>query len=266
MARELRKAVVEKLIRQAIYLPGKILMHSNNVIPVAGFPVVRTTARELSEHLMQQVTKRGKTALFFANTNFVVCCRHLLHLMNRDDVMIVNDGVGLDIAVRFIYRNFFNENLAGSDFVPYFFHQSATPLRVFMLGTKPAVLARAARHAREVLHQSVVGTCDGYDGIRNVPDLIETINQTKAHVLMVALGNPVQEEWVLRHLDDLNVNVVMAVGAMFDFWGGDKPRAPRLIRRLRFEWLFRLCLEPRRLMARYTVDFVRFLVLCRRYR
>ena len=82
----------------------------------------------------------------------------------------------------------------------------------------------------------------------------------------MAMGNPVQEEWILDNRQSLNANIVIGVGALFDFWAGDKPRAPRWVQRMRFEWFYRLCLEPRRLLRRYTVDIVRFLILCRKYR
>jgi len=58
----------------------------------------------------------------------------------------------------------------------------------------------------------------------------------------------------------------MGVGALFDFWAGDKPRAPKLVQRLRLEWLYRLALEPRRLFRRYTVDMVTFFMHCYKYR
>lgn len=43
------------------------------------------------------------------------------------------------------------------------------------------------------------------------------------------------------------------VGAAFDFLAGDRRRAPRPLRRLGLEWLFRLVQEPRRLGRRYLL-------------
>lgn len=235
-------------------------------IQVAGYPVVCTTAATLTDFLSKQVVEHKKTALLFANTNFVVRCRHLLSRMKRGDITIVNDGVGLDIAVNFIYRRRFMENLAGSDFIPYFFSRQTRPLKIFLIGGKPEAVVGAAHYAREVLHQQVVGTCDGYGEMRDTINLVEVINRSGAELVMVALGNPIQEEWILSNLGTLEANVIMGVGALFDFWSGDKPRAPGFMRRLRLEWLFRLCIEPRRLMARYTVDFLHFLFLCRKFR
>jgi beta-1,4-glucosyltransferase len=139
-------------------------------------------------------------------------------------------------------------------------------LKIFLIGGKPEAVVGAAHYAREVLHQQVVGTCDGYGEMRDTINLVEVINRSGAELVMVALGNPIQEEWILSNLGTLEANVIMGVGALFDFWSGDKPRAPGFMRRLRLEWLFRLCIEPRRLMARYTVDFLHFLFLCRKFR
>jgi len=52
--------------------------------------------------------------------------------------------------------------------------------------------------------------------------------------------------------------VMLGVGAVFDVLAGAKPHAPLLIRRLGFEWLFRLVLEPRRLLWRYARHNPRF--------
>jgi len=182
-------------------------------------------------------------------------------------VRIVNDGIGMDIAAYLMRRETFEENLNGTDFTPYLFSGASKPLRVFMLGGKPDVLSKAAEYVRNTLGQTVVGTCDGYAGMGvDGPNLVETINRAQAEIVLVALGNPIQEEWILTNKEALNANVLIGVGALFDFWAGDKPRAPRLVQRVRLEWLYRLCLEPRRLLRRYTVDIVRFLMLCRKYR
>jgi beta-1,4-glucosyltransferase len=95
--------------------------------------------------------------------------------------------------------------------------------------------------------------------------LVALINRSQAEVVLVALGNPMQEEWILVNRQALDAKVVVGVGALFDFWGGYKPRAPQLVQRLRLEWLYRLCLEPRRLLRRYTLDILMFLLLCRKY-
>jgi exopolysaccharide biosynthesis WecB/TagA/CpsF family protein len=72
-------------------------------------------------------------------------------------------------------------------------------------------------------------------------------------VLLVALGNPLQEQWIDEHLIQLGVPVSIGVGALFDYLAGRVPRAPRWMLRMRAEWLFRLLVEPRRLWRRYVM-------------
>lgn len=241
-------------------------MQSNKTIPIAGFSVTKTTSQGLAQHLLTALQIKNKVALFFANTNFIVQCRSQLHRMRDESVIVVNDGVGMDIAALLTQRSRFQENLNGTDFTPYFFNQSAAPLRVFLLGGKPRVLQKAADYARHQLGQKIVGVRDGYEDIQKEAKLIEAINRAKPDVVLVALGNPIQEEWILDNRHALNAGVVIGVGALFDFWAGDKSRAPVLMQRLRLEWFYRLCLEPRRLLRRYTVDIARFLLHCHKYR
>jgi beta-1,4-glucosyltransferase len=241
-------------------------MNSEKTISIAGFPVIATSARLLATHLHQTIQMKGKETLFFANTNFIVKCRPLLERMKRDRAIIVNDGVGMDIAAMLGGERFL-ENLNGTDFTPYFLGGAGRPLRVFLFGAKPEVVAKAALHVGEKLGQVVAGSCDGYAGLAKCrAELPQIINRSRADVLLVAMGNPVQEEWILANRAELNAHVIIGVGALFDFWAGDKPRAPQLVQRVRLEWLYRLCLEPRRLLRRYTVDIVRFLLLCRKHR
>lgn len=240
-------------------------MLNKNHVFVAGFPVQETTPDLLAAQIKLRVADAKKSVLFFANTNLIVKCRPLLNEMLHDDVIIVNDGVGMDIASGLLRGKRFAANLNGTDFTPYFFTQSTQPLRVFLLGGKSEVLDKAAYHLVQHLGQIVVGTCDGYTGIQK-PDLVDTINATEPDVVLVAMGNPKQEQWILQHYQEINAKVFSGVGALFDFWAGDKPRAPAWVQRIRMEWFYRLCLEPKRLIKRYTVDILIFLMCCFRFR
>lgn len=262
------------------------MLYKEDIISVAEFPVLETTRQQLAEKMLSSLPvqetldtvgmpliikpaaekKQHPATLFFANTNFIVKSRYLLPRLRGSAITIVNDGVGMDIAAWLLRGKAFKENLNGTDFTPYLLLQAKRPLKIFLLGGKRASVTQAAEYARLHLGQNVVGICDGYAGIKNHPDLVAWINETGAELVLVALGNPIQEEWILQHRDALNAGIVMGVGALFDFWAGDKPRAPMLIQSLRLEWLYRLSLEPRRLLRRYTIDILTFLRHCLKYR
>jgi beta-1,4-glucosyltransferase len=176
--------------------------------------------------------------------------------MSQPPVLIVNDGVGIDIATWLIHKRAFIENLNGTDFTPAFLQAVKDRATVFLFGAKPGIAERAAR----VLEESgvrIAGFQHGYLQAQEIPALIERINNSGAKVLLVAIGNPAQERWLLEHRHQLRVPIAIGVGALLDFLAGDKPRAPRLVQKLRLEWFYRLCLEPTRLVRRG-----KFLALC----
>jgi alpha-1,3-mannosyltransferase len=72
------------------------------------------------------------------------------------------------------------------------------------------------------------------------------------------MGNPRQESWIAAHVPEV-CPCGIAVGAWFDFFAEAVPRAPAWIRSARLEWVYRLCLEPRRLARRYLIGNVVFL-------
>lgn len=241
-------------------------MINKNYSFLAGFPVLDTTYDVLADYISGRMDTSKRSVLFFANTNFIVQCRPILKRMCNDDVVIVNDGVGMDIASLLLHQRKFKSNLNGTDFTPYFLEKSDKALRVFLLGCKHEVLSKATNFLVHKLGQVVVGSCDGYDGIREMEGLVDVINESRADIILVAMGNPKQEEWILDNYQQLNAKFISGVGALFDFWAGDKPRAPDFIRKIRMEWFYRLCIEPKRLFKRYTYDIIVFLIFCIKYR
>jgi len=171
---------------------------------------------------------------------------------------LLNDGVGIDIAGRLVGIHF-KENLNGTDLIPellQFFAEKG--LSVFFFGAKPEVIQEARREiAKTYPDLSIAGHCDGYD--RDPTSVIDQINSSRADALILGLGVPTQELWVDRYGSQLTrAKICVSGGAIFDFVSGNVKRAPRLIRRLRLEWLFRLIQEPRRLFSRYILGSVLF--------
>lgn len=89
-------------------------------------------------------------------------------------------------------------------------------------------------------------------------EVTNLVSTTQPDVLWVALGAPKQEKWMHGHIH-LSVPVMAGVGAAFDLNTGRLKQAPRWMREHGFEWLFRLCVEPRRLWRRYLLLAPRFI-------
>ncbi len=88
----------------------------------------------------------------------------------------------------------------------------------------------------------------------------DRINASGASVVFVSLGCPKQELWMAQHQSQIRA-VTIGVGAAFRFHTGEVSQAPRWMMRLSLEWLYRLCVEPRRLWKRYAINNPAFVVL-----
>lgn len=151
------------------------------------------------------------------------------------------------------------ERINAADFAVEFCREAAARgLSLYLLGSADGVAARAAQAwQRQVPALRVSGAEGGYmDG--NDQQVIERINACAPDCLLVGMGVPLQEKWVWQHLDQLNVRGVWCIGAMFEFHGKYRARAPVWMRRAGLEWLFRLLLEPKRLWRRYIVGNAQF--------
>jgi len=90
-----------------------------------------------------------------------------------------------------------------------------------------------------------------YDIITRAPD-----------ILFVAFGHGKQEKWIDQNLRDLpSVKIAMGVGGAFDFISGKVKRAPKFMRKLGLEWMWRLILQPSRI-GRIWKATIKFLYLC----
>ena len=87
---------------------------------------------------------------------------------------------------------------------------------------------------------------------------LEMLNESGADVVWVGLGLPKQEKWMNQFRDQLNVPVIVGVGASFKFLSGQVKRAPSVVGNFGFEWLWRFLHEPRRLWRRVLIDGPRF--------
>ena len=87
-----------------------------------------------------------------------------------------------------------------------------------------------------------------HHGYLTTPELNEAaiaqINASRSDLLLVGMGNPLQENWIHRHRDRLQVRLAMGTGGLFTYWSGDLTRAPAWVRRLGYEWAHILVSQP----------------------
>jgi len=70
------------------------------------------------------------------------------------------------------------------------------------------------------------------------------INDFSPRIALITLGAPYQEEFIYNNLKSFpSVKLAIGIGGAFDFFTGHIKRAPKLIRYLGLEWLFRIFQE-----------------------
>lgn len=218
-----------------------------------------TTRTDVARDILAAIARKQQLCIAFANTHLLYCALKAPAFAKAlGQFYMVNDGIGMTLLSRLACGAGFKENLNGTDFAPLLLSQLPAGARVYLVGARPRVAARAAERMQcEWPHLSVCGFRDGYTGSEAALDDIAAL---APDLVLVAMGNPRQERWMTRAMARAPRTVFMGVGALFDFMVGAVPRAPSALRQLRLEWAFRLAQEPRRLWRRYTVEILVILV------
>lgn len=130
--------------------------------------------------------------------------------------------------------------------------------RVFCLGATQAVNDVAVARLAARWPGAVIAGHHGYfdqrrGGVENA-EIVARINAFRPDVLLVGMGMPLQETWIVENYAALASGVALSVGAAFDYEAGEQSPAPRIYGELGLEWLYRLVREPRRLSGRYLVE------------
>ena len=141
--------------------------------------------------------------------------------------------------------------------------------RVFYLGSRPGILEDGLRKLREQYPGLQIEGRHGYfdKSVRSLDnlDVLTEIAQYQPDLLMVGMGMPIQEEWIVQNIGHLPVSTVVACGALIDYVAGVIPTPPRWLGPAGLEWAFRLFTEPRRLSRRYLIEPWKIALLVRRH-
>jgi N-acetylglucosaminyldiphosphoundecaprenol N-acetyl-beta-D-mannosaminyltransferase len=177
----------------------------------------------------------------------------------RADLVFI-DGMPVVFAARLLgYAVTYLERLAVLEWIwPLFQRAAARRWRIVHVGSHPSVIASATERIRRTVPDIDLVTLPGF--FDHSPEsaesmsVVEEIRSADPQVILVGMGMPLQERWLLNHLDLLPSCIVITVGGILGFLGQERPTAPRWMGPLGLEWVFRLATEPRRLWRRYLVE------------
>lgn len=184
----------------------------------------------------------------YQQAEWVVCDSKILYLMSK------------------LLKVSLPEAIPGSSFFTayYMYHKDDPNCKIFLLGAAEGIAEKARQNInKKVGREIVVGAHSPSYGFekneKECEELIKIVNASGANVLLVGVGAPKQEKWIMKYRDRMpNVDVFMALGATIDFEAGTLKRAPKVWQKCGMEWLYRTLKEPKRLFKRYFVDDMQF--------
>ncbi len=234
----------------------------SKILDVEITDITRRQAIDLFNDMIAQYDGRSR-CVFFANAhtiNLTETNSEYRDVINSAD-HVLGDGTGVRWASK-INGAPVKDNVNGTDLIPEFFRATAKRhYRYYLLGANVPTILLAAAAARENFPDArQVGYHHGFVNNADASArAIHQINASRPDILLVGMGNPLQEQWISAHRHELKVPVVIAVGGLFDFWAGTYSRAPRWLRKLGHEWIWRLCLQPAGKSRRYLLGNPLFL-------
>ncbi len=236
-------------------------------VDVLGVGVDPLTVEDLNAEVGRLANARGRGLVLNVNAHSLNLCWEdpgLRRFLNGADVVFC-DGAGVMLAAR-ILGGRIPVRITYADYAWQLAAFAASEgLSLFFLGSRPGV-ARVAAQRLKQRHPDleIVGVCHGYfDRAAGSPEneaVVREINAAAPDILLVGLGMPLQERWLMRNRPRLDAGVALAGGAVFDYVSGTLARGPSILTSHGFEWLARLLIEPRRLWRRYLIGNPLFLL------
>ena len=184
-------------------------------------------------------------------------------LLDKETVM-VPDGIGVLKAGKKIGYNI-EERITGIDIANELLKFGNEQKKsIYLFGSKQEVIDSMKIVIKEQYpNLKLVGTSNGY--VTDKDKVFDEIVKLEPDIVLVALGIPLQEMLIYKHLNKFKKGIFVGVGGSFDVMSGMKKRAPKIFIKLNLEWLYRIMKEPKRFKRFYNSN-VKFILEIRKYK
>lgn len=218
-------------------------------VNILGVNIDKATISEATDRICKMMKECTNHSIFTPNSEIVYLAykdKAFAKLLNSAD-MLTADGIGVVYASK-ILKNPISERAGGFDVACSVIERIANSgEKLFLFGGKPNVAELAKENLlKKYPNLNIAGTRNGYFKPQENDEIIECINNSKADIVFVCLGAPMQEKWIFENKDKLNCRVMMGIGGSLDVFAGVTERAPEKWQKLGLEWLYRLKKEPKR--------------------
>ncbi|WP_188052308.1 WecB/TagA/CpsF family glycosyltransferase [Aureimonas fodinaquatilis] len=212
---------------------------------ILGVAIANETMEAAQNYIAAQIQEGGASSIYFVNA-------HTLNFASSDPAYrtvlsrahrIYGDGTGVRWAARFRGVNLL-DNVNGTDLIPLIL-ASGKNLRCFLVGSTPARIETISNRVSELFpNTQVVGAHHGYLDDTMSQTVVDAINASGANLVLVGMGNPLQERWIDQYGSSVPGALMIGVGGLFEYWSGALDRAPLWMRRMGIEWVHLMLRQP----------------------
>jgi len=242
-------------------------LRGGKTVSMLGVNINPLPVDKVIDYIAHTVIEGGKAIVAYVNVHAINLAQDIpwfRDFLNQADLTYC-DGFGIKWGARILGYDI-PQRFTPPDWFPALAERCVNDgLSLYFLGAHPGIADKAANKLKSTLPQvQIVGIHHGY--FDKTPNnnanstIIQDINRSKADILVVGFGMPLQERWIKENWEQIDTNVVLPVGALFDYLADDVPRAPNWMTGHGFEWLGRLIYEPGRLWQRYLIGNPRFMM------
>ena len=231
------------------------------------------TKEEAIEHIEYCIDNRIIGQVITPNVDQIVRLewdKYFQEICSNCELLLVDGHPLLWIAK--MYGNPFKEKICGSDLVPELCRVAAEKgYSVFFLGAAPGVAQKAANKMITVNPGlKVAGVYSPPRGFEKDKNEISKINgilkESKADMLFVGMGVPKQDIFIYENMYKYQIPMSFSIGGTIDFIAGEQKIAPKWMRVIGMEWLYRMLCDPKRMFKRYIIDDMLIFKLAWKYK
>lgn len=240
------------------------LVEEYDSVNIFGVSIYRITLKEVLKEIETALKRKvGLTygALDPNKLNLAYENKDFRHLYRSFDI-VAPDATGTLLAARILGKRLGGQRLPGDILAPRLFNLAKrTEINFYLLGAKRGIIKQAAKTLTCTYNWlNINGIHHGYfptSGQEN-DRIVREIRDKGTDVVLVGMGSPKQEKWIVENSPRLPETVLITMGGYFDMIVDNVECYPPWVYKYKLNWLYRCFKEPVRLGPRYLIGIPKF--------
>lgn len=213
------------------------------------YNLYKNSKKDAFKLIEEKLKNKEKTFIVTANPETYMLSekdKEMYEMLNNKDNLVVPDGIAIVKTANFLGYDI-KERITGVEIAEHLLEiANKNKYKVYLFGATEEVIEKLENKIKEEYPNiKLVGASNGY--IKDKDSVMEYIKTTTPDIVMLAMGIPLQEKLINKHINDFKKGIFIGVGGSFDVLSGSKKRAPKIFIKLNSEWLYRILCEPKRI-------------------